>query len=141
MLGINVVLATFPSLRSLLHASIKYLVKRAALEGVAVSDITKKIFSNETDKIWLETLLHPLIREQAISETMAVTMLIGNSNKVPQSIFSPANTLSSVIANEFAEASEALYLSSLVQLALVLFFVTSITGIVGRLIIKKWVTQ
>lgn len=76
---------------------------------------------------------------RAISETMAVTMLIGNSNKIPSSIFSPANTLASVIANEFAEASEALYLSSLMQLALVLFIITTVFGFVGRWVIKRWV--
>lgn len=76
---------------------------------------------------------------RAISETMAVTMLIGNSNKIPTSIFSPANTLASIIANEFAEASEELYLSSLIELALVLFFVTAVFSLIGRLIIKKWV--
>jgi phosphate transport system permease protein len=78
---------------------------------------------------------------RAISETMAVTMLIGNSNKIPSSIFSPANTLASVIANEFAEASEAEYLSSLIELALVLFFVTAIFSFVGRIIIKKWMVN
>ncbi|RAP38914.1 phosphate ABC transporter permease subunit PstC [Candidatus Marinamargulisbacteria bacterium SCGC AAA071-K20] len=75
---------------------------------------------------------------RAISETMAVTMLIGNSNKIPTSVFSPANTLASVLANEFAEASEAVYLSSLIELALILFFVTAIFSFLGRLIIKKW---
>ncbi len=78
---------------------------------------------------------------RAISETMAVTMLIGNSNKIPGSIFSPANTLASILANEFAEASEALYLSSLMQLALILFFVTAGFSLIGRLIIKKWVVH
>ena len=57
---------------------------------------------------------------RAISETMAVTMVIGNRNEIPSSIFDPANTLASVIANEFAEASDALYLSSLIQLGLTL---------------------
>jgi len=74
---------------------------------------------------------------RALSETMAVTMLIGNSNRLPTTIFSPGNTLSSVIANEFAEAAEALYLSSLVQLALVLFIITAVTSFVGRIIIKR----
>ena len=76
---------------------------------------------------------------RAISETMAVTMLIGNANKMPTSIFSPANTLASVIANEFAEASEALYLSSLVELGMILFFVTAFFSFVGRIIIKRWI--
>lgn len=75
---------------------------------------------------------------RAISETMAVTMLIGNVNKVPTSIFSPANTLASIIANEFAESSEALALSSLIELAVILLFVTALFSLVGRFIIKKW---
>jgi len=74
---------------------------------------------------------------RALSETMAVTMVIGNANKIPQSIFSPGNTLASVIANEFAEAAEALYLSSLVQLGLLLFIVTGLTSFIGRYIIKR----
>ena len=76
---------------------------------------------------------------RAISETMAVTMLIGNSNRIPTSIFSPANTLASILANEFAEASEALYLSSLIELALVLFLLTACFSFIGRLIIKRMV--
>jgi phosphate transport system permease protein len=75
---------------------------------------------------------------RAISETMAVTMLIGNSNKIPLSIFSPANTLASVIANEFAEASEALYVSSLIELALLLLVLTTLFSLGGRIIVKKW---
>lgn len=78
---------------------------------------------------------------RAISETMAVTMLIGNANKIPLSIFSAANTMSSVIANEFAEATEALYLSSLIELALILCVITTIFSFGGRIIIKKWVIQ
>ena len=74
---------------------------------------------------------------RALSETMAVTMVIGNANKIPQSIFSPGNTLASVIANEFAEAAEALYLSSLVQLGLLLFIVTGLTSFIGRYLIKR----
>ncbi len=78
---------------------------------------------------------------RAISETMAVTMLIGNANKIPTSLFSPANTLASVLANEFAEASEALYLSSLISLALMLFFITAIFSFVGRWIIRRWMVN
>ena len=51
---------------------------------------------------------------RAIGETMAVTMLIGNSNKIPGSIFDPANTMSSIIANEFAEAVTVLHSQALV---------------------------
>lgn len=74
---------------------------------------------------------------RALGETMAVTMVIGNRNSIPTSIFSPANTLASVIANEFAEATESLYLASLVKLALVLFLVTAVLNILGKLIIHR----
>ncbi|HBE44147.1 MAG TPA: phosphate ABC transporter permease subunit PstC [Deltaproteobacteria bacterium] len=73
---------------------------------------------------------------RAIGETMAVTMLIGNSNFIPQSIFSPANTMASVIANEFAEAT-GITAASLIYVGLILFIVTTIVNIVGNWIIKK----
>jgi phosphate transport system permease protein len=73
---------------------------------------------------------------RAIGETMAVTMLIGNSNFLPTSIFSPANTMASVIANEFAEAT-GITASSLIYIALVLFLVTTVVNIAGTYIIKK----
>jgi len=68
---------------------------------------------------------------------MAVTMLIGNSNKIPESIFSPGNTMASVIANEFTEATEKLHLSSLVEIGLFLLIITTIIGLIGRYIIKR----
>lgn len=74
---------------------------------------------------------------RALGETMAVTMVIGNSNVLPKSIFAPGNTMASIIANEFTEATGALYLSSLVEIALVLFVVTAIINIVGKLVIMK----
>ncbi len=73
---------------------------------------------------------------RAIGETMAVTMLIGNSNFLPTSLFSPANTMASVIANEFAEATGTM-LSSLVYVGLVLFLVTTLVNMVGNYVIKK----
>jgi phosphate transport system permease protein len=74
---------------------------------------------------------------RALGETMAVTMVIGNSNFLPKSVFSPANTMASVIANEFAEATEAVYLSALVEVGLILFLVSTVISIVGRHIIKR----
>ncbi len=73
---------------------------------------------------------------RAIGETMAVTMLIGNSNFLPKSIFGPANTMASVIANEFAE-STGITASSLIYIGLVLFLVTTFVNIIGTFIIKK----
>src|SRR6202043_651270 len=57
---------------------------------------------------------------RALGETMAVTMLIGNRAEISRSLFAPGNTLSSVIAGEFTEAVGNIYLSSLVEMALVL---------------------
>jgi phosphate transport system permease protein len=74
---------------------------------------------------------------RALGETMAVTMVIGNSNFIPKSIFSPGNTLASIIANEFTEATGSLYLASLVELGLVLFIVTTVINIMGKLIIRR----
>jgi phosphate transport system permease protein len=73
---------------------------------------------------------------RAIGETMAVTMLIGNSSFLPTSIFSPANTMASVIANQFSEAT-GIVASSLIYIALVLFLVTTIVNIIGNYVIHK----
>ncbi len=75
---------------------------------------------------------------RAIGETMAVTMVIGNANKIPLSIFDPANTMASVIANEFAEATDPIYISNLIHLGLILFAVSTIVGFAGRIIIRRW---
>jgi phosphate transport system permease protein len=74
---------------------------------------------------------------RALGETMAVTMVIGNSNFLPTSIFSLANTMASVIANEFAEADSELYLSGLIEIGLLLFAVTLVVNIIGRQVIKR----
>jgi len=78
---------------------------------------------------------------RAIGETMAVTMVIGNSHVIPNSIFAPANTMASVIANEFTEATGEIYLSSLVEIGLLLFIVTMVINIIGKQVIKKMSVQ
>lgn len=75
---------------------------------------------------------------RALGETMAVTMVIGNSNFLPKNIFSPSNTMASVIANEFTEATGDLYLSALVEVGLLLFLVTGWINYMGRYIIRKY---
>jgi phosphate transport system permease protein len=75
---------------------------------------------------------------RALGETMAVTMVIGNRNALPTSIFSPANTMASVIANEFTEATGDIYVSSLIQIGLLLFIVTTLINIIGKKIIKRF---
>lgn len=73
---------------------------------------------------------------RALGETMAVTMLIGNTNKIPESFFGTGNTMASVIANQFGEA-DGLKLSSLIAIGLLLFLITGIVNGIGKLIIKK----
>lgn len=75
---------------------------------------------------------------RALGETMAVTMVIGNSNAIPKSIFGPASTMASVIANEFTEATGDVYVSSLVQIGLLLFLVTTVISVIGKKIIKRF---
>lgn len=74
---------------------------------------------------------------RAIGETMAVTMLIGNSNSVPSGIFDTGNTMASIIANQFGEAS-GLKLSSLIAIGLILFAITGVVNAIGKYIIKRF---
>jgi phosphate transport system permease protein len=72
---------------------------------------------------------------RALGETMAVTMVIGNNPKVSASLFAPQYTMAAVIANEFAEAADELYLHALVEIGLVLFIITLIVNLLSRLLI------
>jgi phosphate transport system permease protein len=72
---------------------------------------------------------------RALGETMAVTMVIGNQPKVSASLFAPQYTMAAVIANEFTEAADDLYLSALVEIGLVLFTITLIVNVLSRLLI------
>jgi phosphate transport system permease protein len=72
---------------------------------------------------------------RALGETMAVTMVIGNVAKVSPSLFAPGYSIAAVIANEFADATSALHLSSLIELGLVLFLLTFILNGLARVMI------
>jgi phosphate transport system permease protein len=74
---------------------------------------------------------------RALGETMAVTMVIGNTPKVSWSLFAPQYTMASVIANEFTEAVEALHLHALVEIGLVLFIITLIVNVASRMLIWR----
>jgi phosphate transport system permease protein len=78
---------------------------------------------------------------RALGETMAVTMVIGNTSLLPTSIFAPGNTMASVIANEFTEADHAVYLSALIELGLVLFLVTVVINMIGKRIISRFTNE
>lgn len=72
---------------------------------------------------------------RALGETMAVTMVIGNTPTISASLFSPGYSIAAVIANEFTEATGDLYLQSLIELGLVLFLLTFILNGMARLLI------
>jgi phosphate transport system permease protein len=72
---------------------------------------------------------------RALGETMAVTMVIGNRPEIVRSLLAPAYSMASVIANEFSEASDELYLSALVEIGLALFIVTIIVNALARVLV------
>ncbi len=72
---------------------------------------------------------------RALGETMAVTMVIGNRPEIAKSLLAPGYTMASVIANEFAEATDDLYLSALMEIGLALFIVTIIVNILAGLMV------
>ncbi len=74
---------------------------------------------------------------RAVGETMAVTFVIGNSHDVSSSLFAAGNSIASTLANEFTEASEPVYLSSLIELGLVLFVMTLLIQIAAQLWIRR----
>ena len=74
---------------------------------------------------------------RALGETMAVTMVIGNRPEVSASLFAPAYTMAAVLANEFTEATDDVYLSALVEVALVLFAITVVVNGIARLLIGR----
>jgi phosphate transport system permease protein len=72
---------------------------------------------------------------RALGETMAVTMVIGNTPQISASLFAPQYTMAAVIANEFTEAADDLYLHALVEIGLVLFVITLVINGLSRLLI------
>ncbi len=72
---------------------------------------------------------------RALGETIAVTMVIGNSPQVSASLFKPQYTMAAVIANEFTEAADELYLHALIEIGLLLFIITVAVNVISRLLI------
>ncbi len=74
---------------------------------------------------------------RALGETMAVTFIIGNANRITAAIFAPGNTIASTIANEFQEAYTPMHSSALIALGLLLFVITFIVLALARLMLKR----
>ncbi|MGZ3787187.1 MAG: phosphate ABC transporter permease subunit PstC [Bacteriovorax sp.] len=75
---------------------------------------------------------------RALGETMAVTMLIGNSPIISKSLFSPAATMASVMANEYTDANTPMHVASLTYLALILFLITFLSNLLAKSIVKSF---
>ncbi len=74
---------------------------------------------------------------RALGETMAITMVIGNRPEIATSLFAPGYTMASVLANEFAEASGALYLAALMEIGLILFAITILVNSLARVLVWR----
>ncbi|MEO6399170.1 MAG: phosphate ABC transporter permease subunit PstC [Tepidiformaceae bacterium] len=73
---------------------------------------------------------------RAVGETLAVTLVIGNSVRIPDNVFAPAYTMASVIANQFNEAT-GLHQSALIEVALLLLLITFVINVVARLLVWR----
>ena len=73
---------------------------------------------------------------RALGETMTVTMLIGNTNQMPETLRTTGNTMASIIANQFGEA-DGLKLSSLIAIGLLLFLITAVINMIGKIMIRR----
>lgn len=102
--------------------------------GATQWETTKIVLSNASSGIAGAVILG---LGRAIGETMAVTMVIGNRPQISASLFDPAYSIASVIANEFTEATGDLYISALTEMGLILFVVTFIVTGLAKLLIMS----
>jgi len=134
--GIILAIMVLPIITSIsrdVMKSVPNLQREAALAlGATRWETTAIVLSNARSGILGATLLG---LGRAVGETMAVTMVIGNRPGISASLFDPAYSMASVIANEFAEASSSMYTSALIEIALLLFVVTIILNALARLVV------
>lgn len=137
--GIILALMILPFVSSVMREVFKMVpavVKEAGYGmGATTWEVTKKVTARYGFVGLLGAVFLGLGR--AIGETMAVTFVIGNDHEISVSLFSASSSIASTLANEFAEASEPLYISSLMQLGLVLFLITFIIQILAQLWLKR----
>jgi phosphate transport system permease protein len=110
-------------------------ISREVLLAVPQSqrDASLALGATRWETVWHVVL--PYGRSGIVGETMAVTMVIGNRPEISASLFAPAYSMAAVIANEFAEATSKLYVSALIEVALVLFGITIVVNALARLLI------
>jgi len=74
---------------------------------------------------------------RALGETMAITFVIGNAHNISASLFAPGNSIASTLANEFTEATTRMYISSLIELGLVLFIITYLVQVLAQFMLRR----
>lgn len=146
-----------PEVRSLFNASlvlaVMILPTLTAISRDVIRAVPRGLKENSMalGATWWETTWHVILPAaragilgatilalgRALGETIAVTMAIGNRYWIPPSLFQPAYTLASVIANEFTEASGAIHQAALIELGLVLILVTLIVNVVALLLVRS----
>jgi phosphate transport system permease protein len=112
-------------------------VPRAQVEGTVALGATWWQSSKEMLKFSRSGLFGAVMLglARAAGETMAITMVIGNNNQIRASIFAPAQTMSSLLANEFAEASSDIHRAALTEVALILLLMSLAFNIVARYLV------
>ena len=125
--------------RSMIHMVPSNLKEAAYSLGATRWEVIRSVILPYTKSGLFAGILLSLGR--ALGETMAVTMVIGNTSLIPKNIFAPGNTMASVIANEFTEADHPVYLSALIELGLVLFLVTVVINMIGKRLIKGFTNE
>ena len=146
-----------PATRSLFNASlvlaVMILPTLTAISRDVIRAVPRGLKENSfaLGATWWETTWHVILPAaragifgatilalgRALGETIAVTMAIGNRYWIPPSVFQPAYTLASVIANEFTEASGAIHQAALIELGLVLILVTLVVNVVALLLVRS----
>jgi phosphate transport system permease protein len=112
-------------------------VPRAQVEGTTALGATWWQSSKEMLKFSRSGLFGAIMLglARAAGETMAITMVIGNNNQIKASPFQPAQTMSSLLANEFAEASGEIHRSALIEVALILLLMSLVFNVIARALV------
>jgi phosphate transport system permease protein len=148
--GVGILSATFILLIMILPFAISLIKEVLKLVPTVIKEQALALGATKWEV--MQKIIIPYIRSgifagiglslgRALGETMAVTMLIGNRNSIPTSVFDPANTLASIIANDFYEASSKLHVSSLIYLGLISLTITLTITLVMKIILTKLTVQ
>jgi len=117
-------------------ATVPVALREAAYgTGASVWEVCRRIILPYTKNGIIGAIMLGLGR--ALGETMAVTFVIGNAHRLKASIFAPGTTISATLANEFTEATGAMYMHSLLALGLILFVITFIVLMITRIFLHS----